>query len=244
MPKTATILLDSGCFLQLEAKGQTFSEIGYFQCDESASDFRVVIDDQERTVPELHKLAEGCDGPGRECKIEVRHKDAAGAIKTDGVKFSETFHDELLEMKDLYGEPVKVKRENFDCVIRFDCGEFSSADLRTRVFKEHRKGPNGKHALVRDAPPKPVNKPIMHDVVVSYTLDPEESIEFARNGVPFWSIKEGDVARSLVIKILADDSTGPKYFCDSFEAERGTYALPNPSDPPPSCPSPPCLEGG
>lgn len=241
MPKTATILLDSGCFLQLKEKGQTFSEIGYFQCDASASDYRVVIDDQERTVPELHKLAEG--EPGRECNIEVRHRDAFGTIKTDGVKFSEKFHDELLQMKDLYGKPVPVKRANFDCVIRFDSGNFSAGDVRTRVFKEHRKGQDGKHQLVPGAPPKPVKK-IMHDVVVSYTLDPEESIEFARNGVPFWSIKAEKMERSLVIKILADDSTAPKYFSDSFEAERATYALPNPSDPPPSCPSPPCLEGG
>ena len=244
MPKTATIILDSGCFLKVEEKGQTFSEIGYFQCEGSAPDFRVVIDDREREVPELQKLAEGYDEPKRECKIEVRHKDASGAIKTDGVKFSETFHDELLEMKDLYGKPVPVNRQNFDCVIRFDSGKFSADDLRTRVFKEHRKGPNGKHKLVRGAKPKPVKKPIMHDVVVTFTLGPDESIEFARNGEPFWSIKEGEMEGSLVVKLLADDSTAPKYFADSFETERATYALPNPSDPPPSCPSPPCLEGG
>jgi hypothetical protein len=240
--KTATIILDSGCFLQLEAKGQTYSEIGYFQCAGSASDFRVMIDGKEKNVPELNKLAAGCDGP--KCKVEVRHKDSNERIKTDGVKFEKNFHDELLEMKDLYDAPVPVSRENFECVIRFDSGTFSPREVRKRVFKEHKKLPDGKHELVPDAPPKPIKKPIMHDVAVSFTLAPGESIEFARNGKAFWSIKEGDIADSLEIKILADDSTAPRYFCDSFGAKRDTYLLPNPSDPPPSCPSPPCLEGG
>ena len=245
MSKTATIILDSGCFLQVEPKGQTFSEIGYFQCDGSASDFSVVIDDKERAFTELHKLAEGCGGPGGECKIEVRHKDSHGGVKLDGVKFSEKFHDDLLEMKNLYEVTVPVKRENFDCVIRFDSGAFSPLDVRKRVFKQHHpKGPDGKHALVKGAPPKPIDKPIMHDVIVTFSLEPNESIEFARNGAPFWSIKEEDVERSIVIKLLADDSTSPKYFGDSFAAARDMYIMPNPSDPPPSCPSPPCLEGG
>lgn len=244
MPKKATIVLDSGCFLQLEKKGQTFSEIGYFQCDGSDPDFEIVIDDQKTTVPELHKLAEGYTGPEQICKIEVRHKDADGATKTDGVEFPKNFHDKLLRMEDLYGVPVPVRPANFDCVIRFDSGKFSPADVRPRVFKDHQKGENGKHKLVLGATANPFDKPIMHDVVVSYSLKRGESIEFARNGVPFWSIKEEDVKRSIEIKILADDSTVSKYFSDSFKEPMTTFALPNPSDPPPSCPSPPCLEDG
>ncbi|MFY9554827.1 MAG: hypothetical protein WAV47_08960, partial [Blastocatellia bacterium] len=242
--KKATIILDSGFFLPRKNKKQRFSEIGYFQCGSQDSDFEVSVDGTTKTFPALRKLAKGYVRPRKACTVEVRHKNKNGTIKKDGIKVSETFHDELLELKDLYGEPVSVEREKFDCVIRFDSGEFSSAGVRKRVFKQHRKMSNGKHALVRGAEPKPIDKPIMHDIVVSFTLNDGESIELARNNMVFWSCKADDLEKEMVLKIRADASTAPKFYSAAFADPRTVYYLPNPDDPPPACPRPPCLEEG
>ncbi|MEK6287501.1 MAG: hypothetical protein AABO57_17295 [Acidobacteriota bacterium] len=234
MPKRAKLILDSGCFLPLNDKKQTYSQIGLFQCDKSWADFTVRVDGKEKDFPALRKL-------GSNCKIEVRHVNENGTAKKGRVTFPKTFHRRLLELKDLYGEHVPVNSKTFDCIVLLRTGQFSSKDTRLgRVFKKHTKRAKGRPVLQTRVAPKELKKPIMHDIVVRYSLEEGESIEFLRDGTPFWSTKEANAKQSIEIKINADESTVPKYFGDSFQTRRGELWLPNPSDPPPMCPNPPC----
>lgn len=237
MPKRAKLILDSGCFLPLSDKKQTYSEIGLFQCDESKADFTVRVDGEEKHFPALRKL-------GSHCRIEVRHVNRNGTAKKGRVTFPKSFHRRLLKLKDLYGEHVPVNSKTFDCIVLLGTGRFSSKDARLgRVFKQHTKRADGRHVLQARVAPKEIKKPIMHDIVVRYTLEDGEWIELLRDGTPFWSTKDADAKQSIEIKILADESTVPKYFGDSFQTLRAEYWLPNPSDPPPMCPNPPCEPG-
>ncbi len=237
MSKQAKLILDSGCFLPLKDRKQTYSEIGLFQCDKYKADFTVRVDGEEKPFPELQK-------GGSQCTIEVRHVNRNGTVKKGKVTFPKTFHRRLLELKDLYGDHVPVNNKKFDCVLLLSTGRFSSKDNRRgRVFKKHTKRTDGSPVLQSRAATKELKKPIMHDIVVRYTLEDGEWLEILRNGQTFWSTRDVKAKRRIEIKMHADESTVPKYFGDSFQALREEYWLPNPSDPPPMCPNPPCEPG-
>jgi hypothetical protein len=84
-------------------------------------------------------------------------------------------------------------------------------------------------------------KEIAHDIGVRYTLEDNESIALTRDDIEFWSIRK---CNKLEITINTDDSTTEGFYRRSFQAPKDSYWLPNPDDPPPHCPLPPCLEGG
>ena len=119
MPVHATVILDSGCFLPGNEKNSS-TEIGYFQSSRSAQDIRVIADGKETKFDGLKNL-------GKNCEIEIRHVKADGTVYDKGAKASATFHDELLHLKDLYGEDMPVDRKKFDCILRFDAGLFCGA---------------------------------------------------------------------------------------------------------------------
>jgi len=234
MSKQAKLILDSGCLLPLKDKTQTYAEIGLFQCDKYEADFTLRVDGEEKPFPELQK-------GGSQCKLEVRHVNRNGTVKKGKVTFPKTFHRRLLHLKDLYGEPVPINDQKFDCLLRLSTGRFSSKNSRRgRVFKKHTKRDDGRPVLQSGAEPKELKKPIMHDIVVRYTLEDGEWIEILRNDKPFWSTRDVEAKRRIEIKIHADELTVPKYFGESFKDLREEYWLPNPSDPPPMCPNPPC----
>ena len=167
---------------------------------------------------------------------------AARSNKTHEVEFSNSFHDELLHLGDLYGcRGVPVKSENFDCVIRFTCGQFYSLDVRKRTFRKHTIDPNGGDPKeIRGVDPKPLDKGVMHDMVVTFELEDGEEVELLRNGKQFWSSANSGMSKTLSVKLPVDKSTENKFFCKGFCEEEDGYWLPNPGDPPPVCSEPPC----
>jgi hypothetical protein len=232
MPVQATVILDSGCFLPGDETSLT-TEIGYFQSSRSAQDIRVIADGKETEVDKLKNL-------GKKCQIEIRHVKANGAIYDQGAKASATFHDELLHLKDLYGEDMPVDRNKFDCILRFDAGLFRGALVKPRYFKLHRQQAAGKFAYSPDDAPKLVGKPIAHNVHVHFKLKKDEAIELARDGEVFWSSKTSGAKERLDIEIIADNTTAEKFYRQVLKGKRDSYWLPNQGDPPPTCPIPPC----
>jgi hypothetical protein len=235
MPVHVTVTLDSGSFLQ---KTGAFCEIGYFECEPTVSDIKIFIDGNEPAdVPSPFKLCVA----RQKCSIEVRHKDKNGVTNTDGVRTSNTFHDQLLHLERLYGgNHQSVERANFDCVIRFDSGHLRASMVKKRDFKEHKKQSDGSYKPDPNAPPKTVG-PIAHNMVFHFMLEADEALELARDGNEFWTSKDKIIRERLEIEIGADNSTAEKFFRLALKDDTKTsYFLPNQGDPPPSCPEPPC----
>ena len=234
MPIRAKLILDSGCFLPRDPNEPEYCRIGLFQCDKSCADITVRVDGVARNFPALNKL-------GRKCKIEVRHLNRNGSAKKGRVTYPKTFHRRLLELNDLYDQGVKVNEESFDCELHLRTGRFGSKDARRgRVFKKHARRAGGRAVLKASAAPREVSKPIMHDMVVWFELADGESLVFLRGGKQFWSSDEANPKHRIEITINADESTVPRYFGESFSTPMAELWLPNPSDPPPMCPNPPC----
>ena len=236
MPVNATVTLDSGSFLPMTG---TFCEIGYFECEPGVSDIKIFIDGEEPDdIPNPFKLCSA----GAKCVIEVRHKDKNDVINTNGIRTSKTFHSQLLHLEQLYGNHQPVERSNFNCVIKFASGHFRASMVKKRGFKEHKKQPDG--SFKPDAAIKPAAiGPIAHNMVVHFTLEDDEALELARDGVTFWTSKGRPIKERLEIEIAADNSTAEKFFRHALkDGNKDTYLLPNQGDPPPSCPFPPCPE--
>jgi hypothetical protein len=234
MPVQATVILDSGCFLPGNEKNLT-TEIGYFQSGNVAQDIRIIADGEELPSGNLMSL-------GQKCQIEIRHVKADGTIYDEGAKASTNFHKQLLHLNELYGDknvPV-VDPTKFDCILRFDSGHFCGAMLKPRAFKQYRRETDGKYVYEPNVEPKPIDRPIAHNVHVHFKLDEGEAIELARDGVIFWSSNDNKVGERLEIEIIADNSTAEKFYCDVMESSRDCYWVPNQGDPPPTCPLPPC----
>src|SRR5689334_2616420 len=130
MPVQATVILDSGCFMPGDPKSSII-EIGYFQSSDTAQDIRVIADGTEIKSDKLKRL-------GNKCRLEIRHVNADGNPYNNSARASETFHDELLHLKDLYGEDQEVDPDKFDCILQFDAGYFCSALVKPRHFKLYR----------------------------------------------------------------------------------------------------------
>jgi hypothetical protein len=234
MPVHVTVTLDSGSFLPMTG---TFCEIGYFECEPTASDIKIFIDGEEPdNIPKPFKLCNSM----QKCAIEVRHKDKNDNTKTDGIKTSTTFHSQLLHLERLYGHHEPVDPKNFDCVIRFASGHFRASMVKKRDFKEHKRQPDGSYKPDPNAPPKPMDS-ISHNIVVAFTLEDDEALELARDGAAFWTSKGKIIKERVEIEIAADNSTAVKFFRHALkDGAKNGYFLPNQGDPPPSCPEPPC----
>jgi hypothetical protein len=236
MPIQATVILDSGCFMPGDPDS-TSTEVGYFQSSQSAQDIRVIVDGKELKLDDLKSL-------GRNCKVEIRHVKKDGSVYKQGARASKTFHDELLHMRDLYGEDMPVDPKKFDCVLCFDSGYFCGALVKPRYFKLHRQQADGKFAYSSDDKPKLIRRPIAHNVHVYFKLKPGEAIELARGGEVFWSSTSSDVKDRLEIEIIADNTTAEKFYRHALKGKRDSYWLPNQGDPPPACSAPPCKPPG
>lgn len=233
MSLIATVTLGSGCFLPREEKDEPFStEIGYFQSTHADPEIKVSIDGVEVRSSDL-KL-------GTDCVIEVRHKDAKGNIRKDGVKSTADFHKKLLHMWQLYGEhETCAGRDRFDCILRFYSGRFRAEEVKDRTFREYWKETDSSPLTHQVGNGTKVVRAIAHDVAIDFELQDGDTLELARNDYPFWS--SSGATSSVDIKIIADDSMVEKFFCNALCNDRMSYWLPNsPDDPPPSCSKPPC----
>src|ERR1044072_6970502 len=134
MPIKATVILDSGFFLPMQKDNNPkATEIGLFLSSEAIPDLKVRADGDTLDAPELADIGK------KKCKIEVRHVIADGRPKRDGGKGAKGFQDNLLHMKDLYGEHIPINRSKFDCVLRFESGLFCGALIKPRAFIEERR---------------------------------------------------------------------------------------------------------
>ncbi len=236
MPIQTTIVLDSGSFLPMKNRS---CQVGYFQCEDSVSDIKIFVDGQELAdLPVPFKL---CEPKDKKCKILIVHKDQNDNAKTGGITVSETFHTQLLHLKDLYdGNHQAVEEQKFDCVIRFDTGHFCASMVKGRDFKEHKKKLDGSFKDDPNDIPKTLG-PVSHNVVVQFTLDDNEALELARDNSTIWTSKTYNPKQRIDIEIVADNTTAEKFFRHALrDGGKNSYWLPNQGDPPPTCPLPPC----
>jgi|GEM_PF-2525642 len=236
MPIPVTIVLDSGSFLPMVDRS---CEVGYFQCEESVSDIKIFVDGEELVdLPKPFKL---CSPGNPKCKILVVHRDQDGNARTGGITVAETFHTQLLHLKDLYdGNHQPVEEQKFDSVIHFDSGHFCASMVKSRAFREHRKQPDGSFKPDPNGAPK-ILGPVSHNVVVHFRLEDGETLELARDGATIWTSSQFSPTQRIDVEIAADNTTAEKFFRHALsDAGKDSYWLPNQGDPPPSCPFPPC----
>jgi hypothetical protein len=220
MPINATIILDSGSFLENTSKLWYDSwRVGYFQCESSCPDVRIYADGEE---VETLKLANG------NSVIDVVHLNANGKGSV-GIKKSDTVDLHLLKRKSLYEQPavMAIDESKFDCILHFHAGDFRCSMVKKRRFKEVDVG-----GTLTSNPPK-VLGPIAHDVVACYLLEDGDNLKFIKAGEDIWSSKSLNVKSRLEIEILADDTTGDKYYKTVF-GTRDCYWMPNQGQPPPT----------
>ena len=229
MPIQATVILDSGCFLPNQHPQGSGVEIGYFASSKAASDIRVLSDGVKCEYATPLNL-------GKNSVIEVRHVQATGQIKRNSPTPSPMFHQQLLRLKDLYGNDMPVERVKFDCVIRFYSGLFSTSLIKPRYFDEYIRQANGKFAHTKASRRKLVGKPIAHNVLVHFKLSSGEYLELVRNGEVFWTSKDSGAKERLEIEIIADNTTAEKFYRVALKNKMDSYWLPNIGDPPPMQP--------
>jgi hypothetical protein len=233
-----TIDFDSGCFLPtkpLESGGYS-SEIGYFQNPEGIADIRVFVDNSERQYDPPLKL--GCDN----CTIDVVYRDALGKPKTDGVKPCKTFHDQLLHLKDLYGEHIHLEPSKFDAIFRFESGGLVPSMIKPRWFKEGKKE-GGTFIPTGNRKERP---PVSHNICFHFTLEKGETLELVSNGKTILSSEDLGANNLIKLEFPVDNAVANKFFYYAFQytPPDDKYWLPNDGDPPPSCPCPPCPGDG
>jgi hypothetical protein len=230
MPVLASIVLDSGCFLDPDGK---YCQVGYFACADCSSDIKIFIDGEEvQNLPDPFKLGKGA--------IEVRHLDANSSPKAIGVSSSKFLKNQILHLERLYGQDQEPEHKSFDCVIRFASGHLRPSMLKMRDFKMARRQSDGKYKADPNGKPTPVG-PIAHNVVLALTLDDKETLELVRNGTPFWSSADYKVERHIEVEIMADNTTAEKFFCHCLKDQKKQgYWVPNQGDPPPVCPQGGC----
>jgi hypothetical protein len=216
-----TIILDSGGFLTNESAGESYLDVGYFETS-GANDVEVVEDGKLTQPPPNTRLGKHKD------KIEVEHLGADGRVKT-GVTLLPSFKKDILRKTDLYPtDTPDFDPAQFDCILRFQSGNFESADVRERDFKEHRvrdDGATGKSKKTRK---------IANDILVHYDAAAGEELRLRRaDGTNVWSSSSvGAGTTSVEVKLLSDTSLDAKYFKKALKLNGPNYHRPNP-DPPP-----------
>lgn len=215
-----TIILHSGGFLIDD--GQPYLDVGYFETA-GLFDIKVFEDGSQVKPPPNIKL--GGD------RIEVQHVEADGTTVKSGVNQSESFTQDILKKVDLYDKAdcPDFKVSAYDCILRFNSGDFESTNLSTRVFNQH---------WVNDGVEtgdSKTTREIANDVLVHYDLEKDETLRLGRHDGAdvIWSISSnGNGTQNVEVKILADESTQSGYFKKALDHKALHYYRPN-SDPPP-----------
>ena len=215
-----TIVLHSGGFLIDD--GQPHLDVGYFETG-GAFDIQVFEDGIQVQPPPNIKL--GGD------RIEVQHVEADGTTVKTGVNQSESFTEDILKKIDLYerADCPDFKVSAFDCILRFNSGNFESSDVGPRVFSEHH--------VATDVPTanNKTTRSIANEVLVNYDLAKDETLRLGRHGGTdvIWSSSPAeDGSPNVEVRILADESTNSGYFKRALDHKASHYYQPN-SKPPP-----------
>jgi hypothetical protein len=224
MPIHLTIILDTGGFLPPETEGQTYLDVGYFQT-RGASDIEVSKDGTTVEPPPNRKLGDGNQ------RIEVEHLERDGTTVKSPVNLSDSYERDILKKYDLYDrtDMPDFITTAYDCILRFNSGDFESADVQVRSFTEHLCSNDS--ATGND---KTTDHPIANEIHVHYDLEDGEVLRFRREkGPDLWSSTSvGSGAKNVEVKIWADASKNPDYHKTALNHKCATYYLPN-SDPPP-----------
>lgn len=219
MSKQVRIVLDTGAFLPEKASGQSYIDVGYFE-PQGSTDIEVSADGVNVKIPDI-RFGSNND------RIDIHHLDADNHIK-EGANQSSAFTTDLLRKHELYKTAVPVfKDDAFDCILRLHSGEFDSADVRPRDFKECSVAGEvhtGRWQTTR---------PIANDILVDYKLEDGETVKICRGKEELLSTDAiGAGAKEIVITILNDTSTVSKYFNEALDHKGQCCWLPNPNPPP------------
>jgi hypothetical protein len=217
-----TIVLTTGAFFPTDDKNPNHIDVGYCETPH-ASDIDVFEDGNPARPPHIKKLGKG------NIKIAVEHLEKDGVTVKQPVKLSQSFNRDILKKDDLYiaAEIPAFNEKEYDCIVRFHSGEFTSADVRPRRFTEHR--------LSDDRPTgnDKTTKAIANEIHVAYDVADGEVLRLRAPGHNVWStasVKSGTA--SVVVKMLTDDTLNPRYHKRALLHKGQHYYLPN-SDPPP-----------
>jgi len=217
-----TIVLDTGAFFPPEVKDQTYIDVGYFQTP-GATDIEVSEDGSIAKSSFKGKLGQGNH------RIEVEHLERDGVTVKKQVRPSNSYLRDILKKDDLYdaaGIP-NFKTAVYDCILRFNSGDFRSDDVRPRRFTEHQlsnDSPTGKDKTTR---------PIANVIHVDYNLADGETLRLRGQKADVWSsslVPSG--TKTVVVRLLTDHTLNGSYHKKALDHRVQHYYLPN-SDPPP-----------
>ena len=219
-----TIVLTTGAFLPAEPKGRHDIEVGYFETP-LASDIEVFEDSSTAKSSFQRKLGKGND------TIEVEHLAKDGTVMKP-VRPTISYEYDILKKNDLYDDDDAViptfKRAEYDCILRFNSGEFRSHDVRERKFTEHKLSDNRSTGT-----PAKETRRIANEIHVDYLLADGETLRLRGSKGDVWSsswVTSG--AKEVVVRLLTDDSLNESYQKKALAHKCPHYYLPN-SDPPP-----------
>lgn len=221
MPILATIVLDSGAFIQDIDKDPSELDVGYFQSGK---------DHDGNDVPDIRAYANAEEAPVRHNKLG---KGTINVIRTKGgapVKISNSLKRNLLRKTDLYGKSSTpdYNMKAMECIIHFTSGDFRCSKVKNRRFIELVVAgytPTGRDKYVR---------PIAHDVLVHFLLADDEELRLEReNGTVLFSTKDLKAGTAHVeIELLTNNDTARQFFCEAIDLSHQTLCwLPNQGDP-------------
>jgi len=220
-----TIVLTTGAFLPAEPKGRDDIEVGYFETP-FASDIEVFEDSSTAKSSFQGKLGNGND------TIEVEHLEKDGVTVMTPVRPTISYEYDILKKNDLYDDDDAViptfKRKEYDCILRFNSGEFRSHDVRERKFTEHKLSDNSSTGT-----PAKETRRIANEIHVDYLLADGETLRLRGSSGDVWSsswVTSG--TKEVVVRLLTDDSLNESYQKTALAHNCPHYYLPN-SDPPP-----------
>lgn len=220
----ATIVLDSGAFLQNIDDDPSELDVGYFQCGK---------DCHGQDVPDIHAYANGEEIPVTHDKLgygRVNVIHAKGKAPVTGIKISDSLKRNLLRKEDLYGKgtaPAYDER-TMECVIHFTSGHFRCSKVKDRRFVEVLIADGTKTGKDQHA------RPIAHDVLVHFQLADEEELRLEReNGTVMFSTGTLPAGTSHVeIELVTNNVTAVQFFRDALDLAGRTHCwLPNQGDP-------------
>lgn len=219
MPILATIVLDSGAFLQNINDDPEALDVGYFQCAKDhfgndVPDIRIYVDG-ELMLGSQKKLGKGT--------INVVQK------KGGKIKISPSLKKNLLRIEDLYRPepPPPYDHKSIECKLHFTSGTFRCSKLKDRRFI---KVPIGGGQPTEEQ----FKKPIAHDVIVHFNLDDGDELSLGpEHGKPMFTTASLDPGTTHVeIELVCNNPTAHQFFCDALDLSGKThYWVPNQGDP-------------
>jgi hypothetical protein len=221
MPIQATIVLDSGIFIDEVLGGKTdFLDVGYFQSHARGPDIIIYVDGKVISPDGDKKLKLG-KGTISIFQTKRNKKTKKNEIVSNLVVM-DSLAENILRREELYGDPVPVNQKKLDCMLHFLSGRFRCSMVQKRKFKE-----------VISGEAKLFKRPIAHNVQVDFELGPGDVLRLENGRKALWSSKNLKGVKRLDIEIVADNLTATKFYDRALMHPKEKCWLPNQGDPPP-----------